>query len=316
MTLDVPHLRSCSATRLRKRGFSACPVRSQIGAGHALVETRAGSQILTEEVALHAFLGPPRNLEPTFEILARGYTPLDERVVFAGAVLTADSPYGEELVMSIPPVATLPMMPDASVVTFSLTVGASTRHRTYDQAAVRTPSTCPVGGFPLAGEFSYADGSTGSAVTTIPCPPAPIPTAAAPPAAALAAPAPAALAARTFSLDEAGSLHATSKHGFTLNEQGSASGTIRGTIYVHLTIVSTRRVTAEVNIYPRGGSISGVGTASYERGTTLATFSGSASITHGTGSYAHAHGSGLSFSGTIARSTDAVTVHVSGRVSD
>ncbi len=124
------------------------------------------------------------------------------------------------------------------------------------------------------------------------------------------------LAARTFSLNESGSLHKTSKHNFTLNEQGSASGTIKGTIYVHLTVVSTSRVTAEVNIYPRGGSITGYGTASYHRGSATATFSGSASISRGTGSYAHAHGSGLSFSGTIARSNDAITVHLSGRVSD
>jgi hypothetical protein len=127
---------------------------------------------------------------------------------------------------------------------------------------------------------------------------------------------PSALAARTFSLNESGSLHKTSKHNFTLNEQGSASGTIKGTIYVHLTVVSTSRVTAEVNIYPRGGSITGYGTASYHRGGSTATFSGSASISRGTGSYAHAHGSGLSFSGTIARSNDAITVHMSGRVSD
>lgn len=48
----------------------------------------------------------------------------------------------------------------------------------------------------------------------------------------------------------------------------------------------------------------------------MADFSGSLSIGSGTGSYAHAHGLGLSFSGTIARSNDAVTVHVSGSVSD
>jgi hypothetical protein len=129
-------------------------------------------------------------------------------------------------------------------------------------------------------------------------------------------PAPSALAARTLTLNETGSLHLTSKHGFTLNEQGSASGSIRGTIYVHLTIVSTSRVSAEVNIYPSGGSITGSGTASYRRGSTTADFSGSLSIANGTGGYAHAHGSGLSFSGTIARSNDAVTVHVSGRVAD
>jgi hypothetical protein len=127
---------------------------------------------------------------------------------------------------------------------------------------------------------------------------------------------PVARTARTFSLNETGSLRMTTKHNFTLNEQGSARGTIAGTIYVHLTIVSTSRVTAEVNIYLRGGSITGDGTASYHRGSQTATFSGTVSIERGTGSYARAHGSGLSFSGTIARSNDAITVHMSGTVSD
>jgi hypothetical protein len=124
-----------------------------------------------------------------------------------------------------------------------------------------------------------------------------------------------ALTARTVSLDENGDLHLTSKQGFTLNEQGPASGTITGTIHVHLKIVSSGSVTAEVSIYPRGGSISGIGTASYKRGTTTASFSGTLSISHGTGSYANAHGSGLSFSGTIQRSNDAIAAHVNGRFS-
>lgn len=128
--------------------------------------------------------------------------------------------------------------------------------------------------------------------------------------------APSALAARTFYLNESGNLHLTSKQGFTLNEQGPASGTVTGTIYVHLKIVSTTRVTAEVSIYPRGGSITGTGTASYHRTSATANFSGSLSINRGSGSYNHAQGSGLSFSGTIQRSNDAVTVRVSGRVSD
>jgi hypothetical protein len=127
---------------------------------------------------------------------------------------------------------------------------------------------------------------------------------------------PLAHAARTFFLSETGRLRLTSKHGFTLNERGQASGTAAGTIYVHLKIVSTSRVTAEVNIYPRGGSISGYGTASYVRGSTTANFSGTMSIGRGTGRYAHAYGAGLSFTGTIERSSDAVTVHVSGRVAN
>lgn len=124
-------------------------------------------------------------------------------------------------------------------------------------------------------------------------------------------------AARTVLLSETGRLHLTSKHNFTLNEKGSATGTATGAIYVRLTAVSTSRVTAQINIYPRGGSISGHGAGSFRRLGATAEFSGTMSIDRGTGSFARIHGTGLSFSGTIAESHgDAITVHVSGRVSD
>jgi hypothetical protein len=134
-------------------------------------------------------------------------------------------------------------------------------------------------------------------------------------AAATASRAATAHAARTFSLYENGRLQLTSHHGFTLNEQGSAYGTISGTIYIHLHVVSTNHVTAEVNIYPHGGSLTGYASASYHPSGGVATFNGSMSIARGTGRYSHAYGSGLSFTGTIQRSNDAVTVRVSGRMS-
>lgn len=122
-------------------------------------------------------------------------------------------------------------------------------------------------------------------------------------------------AARTFTLNDTGHLHLTSKHGFTLNEQGAASGTVAGTIYIHLHVVSTNHVTAEVNIYPSGGSITGQASASYHPSGSVAHFNGTMSIARGTGKYGRARGSGLSFSGTVKRENDAVTVYVSGRMS-
>jgi hypothetical protein len=122
-------------------------------------------------------------------------------------------------------------------------------------------------------------------------------------------------AARTISLSESGHLHLTSHHGFHLNEQGSASGTIRGSIYIHLNVSSTNRVTAEVNIYPSNGSLTGNGTAAYHSNGGVATFSGTLSISRGTGAYSRAHASHLRFSGTIQRSNDATTVHLSGPLS-
>lgn len=139
-------------------------------------------------------------------------------------------------------------------------------------------------------------------------------------AAAVLAPATASSAATahpagTLSLSETGHLHLTSHHSFTLNEQGSASGTISGTIYIHLNVVSTNRVTAEVNIYPSGGSLTGYATASYHPSGAVASFNGTMTVQRGTGRYSGAHGSGLSFTGTIQRSNDAITVRVSGRMS-
>jgi hypothetical protein len=122
-------------------------------------------------------------------------------------------------------------------------------------------------------------------------------------------------AAGTLSLNETGHLHLTSHHGFTLNEQGSTSGTISGTIYIHLNVVSTNRVTAEINIYPSGSSITGTASAGYHPSGGIASFSGTMSVERGSGRYSGAHGSGLSFTGTVQRSNDAVTVHVSGRMS-
>ncbi len=122
--------------------------------------------------------------------------------------------------------------------------------------------------------------------------------------------------ARSVALNESGQLHLTSRHGFTLDERGTASGSVSGSIYVHLTIVSSSRVVAEVNLYPPGGSISGQASASYHRGNSTASFAGTISIVKGSGRYAHARGSGLSFSGTIRRSDEAISVRVRGTVSE
>jgi hypothetical protein len=126
---------------------------------------------------------------------------------------------------------------------------------------------------------------------------------------------PSAETAGTVYLNDSGHLHLTSHHGFTLNEQGSASGNVHGALYIHLHITSTNHVTAEVSVYPSNGSITGYASARYSAAGATATFNGTMTITRGTGAYRHAHGSGLSFNGTIARSNDAVTVHVSGRLS-
>jgi hypothetical protein len=171
LNLEIPSLHSCGAGRLLARGPTACPARSKLGAGRALAEVHAGTVTISENASLWVFLGPLQsNLEPTFEILAQGYTPVDERMVLRGTVLPANAPYGEELELAIPPIPTLMFEPDASIVDFSLTIGGTGRRASRGANTILVPSSCPAGGFPFAAEFTYAEGSTGIALATVPCP--------------------------------------------------------------------------------------------------------------------------------------------------
>jgi hypothetical protein len=121
-------------------------------------------------------------------------------------------------------------------------------------------------------------------------------------------------AARTLNIAESARLHRTSSSGVHLNEQGSASGTLNGTIYIHLKI-SEHRVSAEVSIYPRGGSLTAIGSASYHVNGGSAPFSGTLTVSRGTGTYAHARSGALRFTGSIQRSNDAVAAQLSGPLS-
>lgn len=169
--LDVPNLRSCSAARLRSRGPGGCPPQSKLGVGQALVESLAGSQLITEHVALSIFIGPLRNFQPTFEVLGEGRTPLQKRVVFTGTVTPGHAPYGEALELDIPPISTLPLESDASIAALTLTVGVVARSPKREANAVVVPASCPSGGFPFAAESTYADGSTVAGLATAVCPP-------------------------------------------------------------------------------------------------------------------------------------------------
>ncbi|MGH2912800.1 MAG: hypothetical protein ACRDJ3_10055 [Solirubrobacteraceae bacterium] len=169
LNVEIPLLRSCNAARLRAHGPSACPPQSHIGGGHALAEVHAGSQTITEHITLWVFLGPLDNLSPTFLILGRGYTPFAERVVLSGSVISDTLPFGEDLALSIPAIHTLPLEPDASIVSMSLLVGSTSPHASH-AATVVVPHRCPAGGFPFAATFTYADGFTGQAFATAHCP--------------------------------------------------------------------------------------------------------------------------------------------------
>lgn len=170
LSVEVPRLRSCSPRALRDHGPKACPAASLLGGGHALAEVQAGSQTLSEQVTLTTVLGPLVGLQPTFDVYALGRTPFGQRELLSGTVVPDEPPYGEDMALTVPPISSLPLEPDVSIASLSLTIGPPPGSRRRAANAVVVPAHCPRGGLPFAVHTVFADGTASTATTSIPCP--------------------------------------------------------------------------------------------------------------------------------------------------
>ncbi|MCW3027864.1 MAG: hypothetical protein JWN81_1075 [Solirubrobacterales bacterium] len=164
---DLGGVASCGLARVQGSGPAGCPARSLVGRGHALLEVHAGSQSIPEEAVLSVLRAPDRGGHPALAIFGQGETPLQQRTISTAMVLADRAPYGAELKVSIPPIPTVVYEPDASILSFSLTIGGPGAH---GPGAIRVPRHCPAGGFPFAAQFTFADQSRAAATAHVPCP--------------------------------------------------------------------------------------------------------------------------------------------------
>jgi hypothetical protein len=118
--------------------------------------------------------------------------------------------------------------------------------------------------------------------------------------------------AHVTSVKDEGHLHMVSESGSNLLEEGPVTGTIPGRVRVSFNIGAT--VKATFTIYASGGgSISGRGQGALHSTSLYSSFGGSLTVTHGTGRYVHASGSGGLY-GVIDRKTYALTVQTVGKL--
>ena len=133
---------------------------------------------------------------------------------------------------------------------------------------------------------------------------------------AAGAAAPQAKAARALNLSDRANLVQNNKKGTELKESGTAKGNLPGKIYIQLRLASQRTVTAKIQVYPSGGSLSASASATYRVVTSSsASFSGTLNITGGSGRFSKAKGAKLSFSGAVHRPSNSVSVRVTGTMS-
>jgi hypothetical protein len=123
----------------------------------------------------------------------------------------------------------------------------------------------------------------------------------------------AATAAREVNLREKGQLHLVSHRNEVLQEQGGGSGTLKGHITVQLTLAFPQ-ASVKFTAYTPGGTIVGTGEGATYASGSVAHFNGTATITGGTGKYAHASAHGIKLKGTLVKKTYAFTVEVEGKM--
>lgn len=119
-------------------------------------------------------------------------------------------------------------------------------------------------------------------------------------------------AARVLNATDTAHLHYVSSSGSLLFDEGKATGTLPGSMRVHLDLGTT--FTGTFTIYTSGGSIEGHGSAAPHGSGTYESFSGELTVTGGSGRYAHAHGHGGLY-GTFDRDNYALVIKTTGSLS-
>ena len=162
----------CPLAPLEAQGPAVCPTNSRMGAGSAEVEIPVGGGIETERAGIALVAGPSQNGYVNLLVTATGLSPVIARILMSSLLLPG------ELRFRVPLVESLPGAPYVSVVHVRVTLGGrftyyerrGSRTIPYQPRSVALPRTCPRGGFPFSASFSFLDGSSAAARTTVPCP--------------------------------------------------------------------------------------------------------------------------------------------------
>src|SRR5881227_525154 len=144
---------ACSETTLRNIGPRGCPRRSVASPlGSVLGEVTFGTERVPEEAELRAFFAPGGGLL----FYTAGHSPVSLEIVSSGHYVNSHQrPYGLELITLVPPVATVPGAPLASVRRIKIKAGAAIRRGRRTVSYGYLPSRCPRGGFPVKTEITF-----------------------------------------------------------------------------------------------------------------------------------------------------------------
>ncbi len=143
---------TCTEAVLKNTGPTGCPKSSVASpVGSALGEVTFGSERVPESTTLQGFFAPGGGLL----FYTQGSSPVSLEIVSSGHYVNSKAPYGPELITLVPPVASVPGAPLASVKTIKVKAGAAIKKGSKLISYGTMPTKCPKGGFPVKTEVTF-----------------------------------------------------------------------------------------------------------------------------------------------------------------
>lgn len=179
VTLNLEGTGTCTEEILLNTGPEACPADSRAGVGGGEGVYELSHELVKEKFTLVFVLGDNRPGHVVMLIYLNGSTPVSIQLVFTAPVIEGPKPYGLGFSLNVPLIKVLPEATDASATSSFLTLGAKNiayfkkihgRRRLFHVKGIITPRHCPKGGWPVASQFSFEDGSTVMSTSKIRCP--------------------------------------------------------------------------------------------------------------------------------------------------
>jgi hypothetical protein len=143
------------------------------------VEVPFGASSGHEIPHIEAFMGPPHGANVVVLFYAEGEEPVYAQIVFEGELVAGSQTLGGSLDAAVPLIPSVAGGPPVSIVRVSSTIGPAglTYYErvhghtvSFHPRGVSVPLHCPHGGFAFAARFTFQDGTSALAKSTVPCP--------------------------------------------------------------------------------------------------------------------------------------------------
>ncbi|MHB8240645.1 MAG: hypothetical protein ACYDHN_01520 [Solirubrobacteraceae bacterium] len=177
--VDVRGAGTCAAETLERMGPRGCPPDSRAGFGGGVGVLELPNETIRASYTLDLFFASEKSGHLRLLIYAHATAPIGVELVVVARQIPAPKPYGLGFSVEVPPISTFPGATNASIESAFVTVGAPNvayyepvhgRRKLVHLQGIVVPKRCPAGGFPTGGIVDFADGTTLTVNSAIPCP--------------------------------------------------------------------------------------------------------------------------------------------------